>query len=304
MAAASGVIDSFNFKPARPLLQAPVAWVVLWLACMCVPARASADAALHPWEHVAEDIAGIYAWPNLLFHLSAVAVTPPLVWKVDRPVQDYFQQHSPLGDGFGDAALIVGGVLPAALPLGLYLGGLAGDAAELASAGAAVLQAEVFQLVVVTTLKWVTDRAGPYPAGDPLARRWSQGLFRDSDDPADFNFNPFDVKGGLRWPSGHTASNVAMVSTLVAFYPDQLWLPLVGYPFALAVGVGMIEGDYHWLSDVAAGALFGHVIGWVVGRQFRAAFDARQRGPHKAPRSSLQFALVPTSDGLAMIGSF
>jgi membrane-associated phospholipid phosphatase len=260
-----------------------------------------AEQVIHPWEHVGDSLGGIYGWPNVLFHVGAVAVTPPLVYTLDGPVQTYFQEHDPLTNTFGEVTLIVGGVVPVALPLGLYLGGLAGDDAELATAGAAVLQAELIQVVVVTTLKWLTDRAGPYPDGDPNAERWSEGTLRDSDDPADFNFNPFDLEGGLRWPSGHTASNVALVSTLVAFYPDEVWLPIVGYPFALAIGVGMIEGDYHWLSDVVAGALIGHVIGWVVGRQFRAAFEAG-KAPHAG--NSVQVSLVPGPGTLHLIGTF
>jgi membrane-associated phospholipid phosphatase len=94
-----------------------------------------------------------------------------------------------------------------------------------------------------------------------------------------------------------------MVSTLVAFYPDQLWLPLIGYPFALAIGVGMIEGDYHWFSDVVAGAVFGHVVGWVVGRQFRAAFDARHCAERGA-NGGLHVTLVPTGQGLGLAGWF
>ena len=155
----------------------------------------------------------------------------------------------------------------------------------------------------MTTLKWLTDRAGPFPDGDPHKQHTS--WLRDSNDPKDFNFNPFDVHGGLRWPSGHTASNVAFVSALVAFYPDEVWLPAVGYPFTLAIGLGMIEGDYHWLSDVVAGALIGHVIGWVAGKQFRRAFDARRSECGATGKSGrLWLQVVPTSNGVAVAGAF
>lgn len=264
------------------------------------------SATVQPWEELGDSLAGIYGWPNILFHLSAVAVTPPLVAAADGPVQTYFQKHSPLGSDFGTAALIVGGTVPAALPLGLYVGGLAADSSELASAGAAALQAELIQVVVVTSLKWLTDRAGPYHDGDPNASRWSSHVFRDSSDPNDFDFNPFNLKGGLRWPSGHTASTVALVSSLAAFYPDETWLPIVGYPAALAVGVGMIEGDYHWLSDVVAGALIGHVIGWVVGRRFREAYDTRKRAAGRVAEAArgVRIDLFPTARGLALVGAF
>jgi membrane-associated phospholipid phosphatase len=276
------------------------------VAASNAPGTARAQAVVHPWELLGDDLAEIYGWPNLLFHLSAVAVTPPLVLAADGPVQRYFQRHDPLGDRFGTGALIVGGTLPALLPVGLYFGALAADASELATAGAALMQAEVIQVVVVTALKWLTDRKGPYDNGDPNAGRWSDEFFRDTDDPKAFNFNPFDLRGGMRWPSGHTASSVTLVSCLFAFYPQHPWIAIVGYPAALIVGVGMVEGDYHWLSDIVAGALIGHVIGWVVGRRFRTEYDARRlgRAGSRAAVSGVEWSLLPTPGGLRLGVSF
>lgn len=274
----------------QPLARTALAWVALSIG----PLRASAqDGAqelaqdqppvVHPWQHVGDSLEGIYGWPNVLVHAAAAASTPPLALWVDEPVQEYFQRRNPLGgEAFGTAMLVGGGFTPVVIPGVLYLGGLAAEDNELATAGAAAVQAVIVETIVVTTLKWMTDRAGPFPDGDPNQMRWNSSVLHDSKSARDFNFNPFDIAGGLRWPSGHTASNMALVSSLVAFYPDELWLPIVGYPAALAIGVGTIEGDYHWLSDVVAGALIGHVIGWVVGNEFRAAFDARRAGTHAA----------------------
>jgi membrane-associated phospholipid phosphatase len=241
-------------------------------------ARANADEVVHPWEFLGSGFVSSYEWPSTLWHVGAVAVTPPLVAAVDAPVQEWLQKPPGAREAFGQTAFSVGGGAPIVVPLSLYLGGLATDSSELATAGAAALQAAAVQAVIVTTLKWLTDRAGPYPDGDPKRQRSTSRVFRDSRDPADFNFNPFDISGGLRWPSGHTASNVAIVSALVAFYPNEPWLIAVGYPLALAIGVGMIDGDYHWLSDVVAGALIGHAIGWSIGRNFRRHYDERRLG--------------------------
>jgi membrane-associated phospholipid phosphatase len=265
----------------------------------------SAQEVVHPWQRVGAGLERAYAWPNTLFHVSAAATTPPLALWIDEPVQEHFQQHDPLGDPFGTGALIVGGVGPIAVPAALYLTGLVADDAELATAGAAAVQAAAMQAIVVTTLKWLTDRAGPYPDGDESARRWSAGYLRDSKSATDFNFNPFDLEGGVRWPSGHTAGTIAMVSALVAYYPDELWIALIGYPVTLAVGVGMIEGDYHWLSDVVAGALIGHVIGWQIGREFRETYDRRARGEAlSTPDAEGRVALVLVRGGLGLSGAF
>lgn len=249
-----------------------VAAALIALVSAASPARA--ERVVHPWELLGDGIVGSYAWPSTLWHVSAVAVTPPIVFTLDSPVQREFQKPNDFRQSFAEAMLVGGSFTPVLIPLGLYLGGLAGDASEIATAGSAALQAAAVQAVLVTALKWLTDRAGPYPDGDPSRRRELSGLFRDSDDPKDWDFNPFDIHGGLRWPSGHTASHFAIVSALVAFYPKHPWIAAVGYPLALLVAIGMIDGDYHWLSDVVAGALIGHAIGWTIGKNFRRRYDA------------------------------
>ena len=40
----------------------------------------------------------------------------------------------------------------------------------------------------------------------------------------------------------------------------------------------MIEGDYHWTSEVVAGAIIGTTIGYTTGKNFRAEYDRRQNG--------------------------
>lgn len=249
---------------------------------------------IHPWQELSGSLAESVQPHSLVLYGAALAATPPLVLWADRPVQDYFQRHDPLTDAFGIAGLWVGGTMPLVLPAGLYAGGLLADQAELATAGAAALQAGALQLIVVHALKWLTDRAGPFPDGDPSKRRWNSEFVRDSDDPAAFNFNPFDLTWGLRYPSGHTASNVAMVAALSAFYPDESWIPALGYPFAAAIGIGMIEGDYHWLSDIVAGALIGHALGWAVGSHFRSAFDEQSRPAGATHESSPHLSMTPS----------
>jgi membrane-associated phospholipid phosphatase len=277
--------------------------LLLLLTSIASPARADAGEVIHPWELLGSSLESSFGWQALPWYGAAVIVTPPLVWSADARIQDAFQKPPGAREAFGQTAFVVGGVAPVVVPLGLYLSGLGAGESELATAGAAALQAAAIQAVFVSTLKWITDRAGPYPDGDPNRKRRTSTLFRDSNDPNDFNFNPFDISGGLRWPSGHTASNVALVTALFAFYPDELWIPAVGYPIALAIGAGMIEGDYHWFSDVVAGALIGHIIGWSVGRNFRKHYDARRTGHTKPPSAGVELVPGPGTP-LALRGWF
>lgn len=288
--------------PVSTSMRSRLAIVWLWIA-LVPAASARADEVIHPWNLLGSSITSSFGWPAVLWHVGAIAITPPLVAEADGPVQRAFQKPPGARQAFGLTAFVVGGGAPVVVPLGLYLGGLAAGESELATAGAAALQAAAIQAVYVSTLKWITDRAGPYPDGKADRRRALTGIFRDSDDPADFDFNPFDIKGGLRWPSGHTASNVALVSALYAFYPDEHWIAAIGYPFALAIGVGMIDGDYHWLSDVVAGALIGHIIGWSVGRNFRRHYDAKHEG-RTAPTGAAVELVPGLGTSLSLRGTF
>ena len=66
--------------------------------------------------------------------------------------------------------------------------------------------------------------------------------------------------GGLfSWPSGHTASSVAVASVLHEFYGWKVGLP--AYAGAGLVAWRMMDESDHWASDV----VFGAVLGWVVG---------------------------------------
>ena len=72
------------------------------------------------------------------------------------------------------------------------------------------------------------------------------------------------------WPSGHTASSVAVAAVLNEHYG-----PLVGLPcFALAglVGYERLDSREHDLSDVVFGAVLGYVVGTSVARDQKAQF--------------------------------
>jgi hypothetical protein len=68
----------------------------------------------------------------------------------------------------------------------------------------------------------------------------------------------------------------------------------------LLIGFGLIDGDHHWASDVVAGALIGHAIGYSIGHAFRAR--VRRSG---AP--AVRVTLVPLAGdlhGLAAAGAW
>jgi len=61
------------------------------------------------------------------------------------------------------------------------------------------------------------------------------------------------------FPSGHTLSSFASATTLAAFYPPAR---IVLYGVATATAVNRVVKHQHFLSDVVAGGLLGHLMAW------------------------------------------
>lgn len=111
------------------------------------------------------------------------------------------------------------------------------------------------------------------------------------------------LRGGVfhGWPSGHTATSVALATTLAA-YDQSWWVTVPAFLYATWVSVGVTVADAgepgasHWLSDAVAGALIAWPIGWSVGTSFRS--DAQEGRPSQlrlAPfRTDTAFGLALT----------
>ncbi len=62
------------------------------------------------------------------------------------------------------------------------------------------------------------------------------------------------------FPSGHMAASCAVLAVLWIWYPR--WRPLY-FIAALVAGFILVATNYHFLSDVVAGAFLGFSIGWI-----------------------------------------
>ncbi len=86
-----------------------------------------------------------------------------------------------------------------------------------------------------------------------------------------YGFNFFHGgRGYMSFPSGHMALTSAVLTVLWLAYPKFRALYAL---VALAVAVGLIGANYHFLSDIVAGSFVGVSTGWMV----TAMWQARQR---------------------------
>ncbi|MBK8296505.1 MAG: phosphatase PAP2 family protein [Saprospiraceae bacterium] len=61
------------------------------------------------------------------------------------------------------------------------------------------------------------------------------------------------------FPSGHLATMMATVTTLVLNYPNKKWLKPVGYGIIGLTAIAMINTDVHWISDYPLALALGFV---------------------------------------------
>jgi membrane-associated phospholipid phosphatase len=249
-----------------------------------------------PIDAIGPDLAEAFGGYNLLFYAGSVAGSAAMAFSgADQSMRVAVQEH--LGSStYGNAASITGYVLPLAVAPGVWLTGLVLGHHRTAGAGSAAIQALGVTAATVAILKIAVGRAYPLNGRSPSAPD-------RLDHPEDAHtFRPFQSWAWPfpAWPSGHTSSAVSVVAALSAFYgTDELWIPLVGYPIALAIGFGMVVGDDHWTSDLLTGAVLGQCIGWSIGRAFRARARAEA-----APAVSLVPIVLPSSQGMGIAGAW
>ena len=251
----------------------------LLLAAFLTLAPSARAADPTPLDALAEDAqAAFTSWPNLLLYGVAVGGTGAMAYGGgDQAVRVFAQEHLK-STAWGDAANAAGYTLPIVPRRSRWSGALATPVTQGSSGGgSAAIQAVGLTVATTFLLKWVTGRPYPLNGGDPNAPDVL-------DHPAyAHQFTPFNSAGAWAWPSGHTSAITSVVAALSAWDPDDLAIPLVGYPVATAIGLGMIAGDRHWTSDVISGGLIGYAIGSSVGRSFR-----RRAGGEREAEAALE----------------
>jgi PAP2 superfamily len=95
----------------------------------------------------------------------------------------------------------------------------------------------------------------------------------------------------MSFPSGHTSNAFSWATVVAHYYGVKLAIP--AYAFAALVGVGRLEKNAHYLSDVVAGGLLGIV---------EARTVIRKDGPSaaKAPHVALGVERAPLGPGAGL----
>ena len=186
---------------------------------------------------------------------TAAAVLVAYLW-LDRPISQFAHVELPQYATFEKLTHIPDVFIPLAVVIFVAVGLLDLSGRVLTKIQATALLCSVSAIIADATknqLKFVFGRTWP--------DTWVQNnpsLIRDGV----YGFNPFHGGAGyMSFPSGHLSLTCAVVSVLWIIYPKLR--PLCAL-VVLAVTVGLIGANYHFLSDIIAGGFVGTSTGWMV----------------------------------------
>jgi membrane-associated phospholipid phosphatase len=103
-----------------------------------------------------------------------------------------------------------------------------------------------------------------------FGRTWPETMFNNPSFIRDGVYGFFPFHGGFGYsafPSGHITALCSIISVLWICYPKFRPVYIL---CALAVAVGLVGANYHFLGDVIAGAYLGASTGWIATRMWRA----------------------------------
>jgi hypothetical protein len=236
----------------------------------------------NPLTNLGDNIVKSYSGWNALYHIGGISLTYIIVnSNLDASMlRATSKMNHATSERVGFPGIMTGYITPVLLPSAMFcIAGKNND--DLRNASYAVMQSVGIAVVSNSLLKSITGRVPPDP--DNSDKKKLSRQFR-------FGF----LKGGMHygWPSGHLMTNMAMVSSLIAYYPGKTWLKTVSFVYIsyLAASVLIDErGRAHWLSEVVAGSLMGYAIGSTVGGHFNKYRLHRNTASKQNRNASLQW---------------
>jgi membrane-associated phospholipid phosphatase len=185
---------------------------------------------------------------------TSLASAISYLW-LDQPIALLVHIQLPHVDAFARLTHIPDPLIPLAVVAFIVLGFWRLSGRPLAKIHTAALICSISLIMAEATkdqLKYIFGRTWP--------ETWVQNNSSFIRDGA-YGFNLFHGGAGYAsFPSGHSAVTCAVISVLWMFYPKLRAVYLLVF---LAVAIGLIGANYHFLSDIIAGAFVGVSTGWM-----------------------------------------
>jgi membrane-associated phospholipid phosphatase len=201
---------------------------------------------------------------NLIWHLVAILFTTIFVisgfdwwyWKEFRETTI---------QAFLLPGIVLGFFAPVFVPTVLYIVGFIQKNTKYMLTAGGIGQAAILGLFLSFFYKALTGRA------HPESFRVTTSTLIDVSRQFQFGF----LRGGVfwGWPSSHTTVAFSVATALICMYPKNRLVKVIALLYAFYVGLG-VSMSIHWFSDFFAGAIFGTLVGVVVGKSFKVFIKA------------------------------
>ena len=196
---------------------------------------------------------------NVLWHFLAIVLTYIIVTS-DFDWDFLISSQKPLLRTLFSPAVELGMILPVVAPLILLAIGVLRKDFKIKRTAFALGQAAILGLVISSFYKAFTGRIPP-------PHFLGHGALVDISHGFRFGF----LRGGMfeGWPSSHSTIAFAMAVVLWKLFPENKIAQYAALLYAFYIGIGVsITIPIHWFSDFVAGAIFGSLIGAVVGKSY------------------------------------
>ncbi len=215
---------------------------------------------------------------------GTAAATAAIVFVVDEPVQNYFED---LDSDFWDGMHKVLNPFKA-MSIPVYAGfvpilyGLITGKERAKKVGLEVLEAQIVTSAIHYPINWVASRTRPRDGGEYTDFNWIW-----TKDPSEWT----DVDSSF--PSGHAVLAFSSAAIVAAEFHDKKWVPPTIYGLAALVGVQRLAQNAHWTSDVFYGAVVGHFMTQTLVREHQKANESLRTGePIKSSLKVFPFQYV------------
>lgn len=192
-----------------------------------------------------------------------------------QPVRKFANMGVSIGDGFFQFG-IVGGFAAA--------GSATGNKRFLRTASQ-ITESILATGIVVQIIKHVTGRESPFSSESRT------GVWRVFPDQAEYmkDFQKFDAV-----PSGHLSTAVTTFIVIQENFPEQKWIPYVGWPVMGWVAFGLAGTSIHWWSDYPIAIAIGYSFAKIITRENRTGTQGQSSSESADERSRWRPLVVPS----------
>ncbi len=195
--------------------------------------------------------------PMLAGILGITTITTMTDYETWQPLRRHYLESESFKNFSDNGEIISNGNFQVAMTAGLLLVGTVSKNHRALRTAEQILEALLASGIVVQVIKHSTGRESPVSSSQRTGH-WN--VFPNQKEYMK------DYQSHDAMPSGHLSTAMAAFIVIQENYPEQEWIPWVGYPVMGWVCVGLVGSGIHWWSDFPIAAALGYHFAKIVTR--------------------------------------